>query len=139
METDSSNPASPASQGTELAPLAGIAEDHSVTQRDGKGRFITGNNGGGRPCGARSRLSELALSLVVADFAEHGHEALARLRTADPEAYLRLVLSLVPRELILQNEKKPEIDYAALNDDEITALVKDERRRRFVKVALEHC
>jgi hypothetical protein len=36
----------------------GRSSESSMTARDEKGRFLTGNNGGGRPKGSRSKLGE---------------------------------------------------------------------------------
>ena len=40
--------------------------------RDDKGRFLTGNNGGGRPRGARNRLAGELLEALADDFSQHG-------------------------------------------------------------------
>jgi len=45
--------ARPANPAKELAPLASLAGEQSVTSRDNKGRFLTGNSGGGRPKGSK--------------------------------------------------------------------------------------
>ena len=45
----------------ELAPLAGLAEAQVPAVRDDKGRFLTGNSGGGRPKGSRNRLTDTFL------------------------------------------------------------------------------
>lgn len=120
-----------------MAPLAGLAEGDAPAARDEKGRFLTGNSGGGRPKGARNRLTELFLSVIVADFAEHGADAIARLRTDDPATYLRLVGALVPRELILQREQEPNIDYAEMSFEEAGELIDAQRRRALIKRALD--
>jgi hypothetical protein len=45
-------------QANDLAPLAGLAEAQLPTARDDKGRFLSGNRGGGRPKGSRNKLTE---------------------------------------------------------------------------------
>jgi hypothetical protein len=100
--------------------------------RDDKGRFKTGNSGGGRPRGAKNKLTDLVLSVIIADFEEHGAATVARLRKTDPEMYLRLVSALVPREMILRREKEPNIDYADLTIGEVEELRITEGRRRTV-------
>lgn len=132
--TPLANPATPAN---ELAPLAGLAPGQYVSTRDANGRFITGNIGGGRPKGARNRLSDVLLSVVVDDFAEYGAEAIAQLRQGDPATYLRLVASLVPRELILQREEGPGVDYAELSEVEVVKLLEKQQRRKFIENALK--
>jgi hypothetical protein len=69
----------------------GLASDD---QRDAKGRFLTGNSGGGRPRGSRNKLTERFLDTIANDFAEHGAEAIAKIRTDDPATYLKIVGSV---------------------------------------------
>lgn len=69
-------------------------------RRRGPGRpFECGKSGNpaGRPRGSRNRVAERFLGAVLRDFAAHGDEAIRRVRTEDPAAYLRLVSSLLPR------------------------------------------
>ena len=111
-----------------------------VTAQKQRGRpFQQGQSGNpsGRPRGARNRLSEILLCIVVDDFLEHGPEAIAQLRQKDPATYLRLVASLVPRELILKQEEAPAIDYAELTDVEVVRLLEEQQRRKFVENALD--
>ncbi|MCO4054609.1 MAG: hypothetical protein HEQ16_11275 [Bosea sp.] len=88
------------------------------------------------PKGSRNKLSDVLLSVVVDDFAEHGAEAISQLRQKDPATYLRLVASLVPREMILQREEALTVDYAELTDAEIVALLEEQQRRKFIENAL---
>jgi hypothetical protein len=77
----------------------------TASERDAYGRFLTGNSGGrGRPKGSRNKLTERFLDTIANDFAKHGAEAIAKVRTEDPAMYLNIVGSLVPRELILDRE-----------------------------------
>jgi hypothetical protein len=126
-----------ANPANELAPLAGLAPGQEVSTRDANGRFLTGNIGGGRPKGVRNRLSDVLLSVVVDDFIAHGAEAFAQLRQKDPATYLRLVASLVPRELILQREEGPGVDYAELSEAEVIRLLEEQQRRKFIENALK--
>lgn len=111
-----------------------------LTGQKQRGRpFQQGQSGNpsGRPRGARNRLSEILLSVVVDDFAAFGAEALAQLRQKDPATYLRLVASLVPRELILQHEEAPVVDYAELSEAEVVRLLEEQQRRKFIENALD--
>lgn len=105
--------------------------------RDGKGRFLTGNKGGGRKKGSRNKLSEVFLNTIVEDFIEHGAEALSRLREADPATYLRIMVAILPKHLIAQFEMQPETPYEELSDDEIIELMKRAKKRRDVEKILE--
>jgi hypothetical protein len=123
---------------TVISPEGSSGADNACgTTRDERGRFKTGNIGGGRPKGARNKLSDVLLSVIVDDFAEYGADAVARLRQHDPATYLRLVASLVPRELILQREEGPAVDYAELSEAEVVRLLEEQQRRKFIENALD--
>src|SRR3569833_1174559 len=77
------------------------AADPSPPDRDQRGRFLTGNSGGGRKPGARNKLSEAFLEKLAADFQDHGGDVIVRVRTERPADYLRLVASLCPRTINL--------------------------------------
>jgi hypothetical protein len=51
--------------------------------------------------------------------------------------YLKLVRSLVSRELIARHEQAPDIDYSELTDDKIVELIEAEKRRGFVRQVLQ--
>jgi hypothetical protein len=80
----------------------------------------------------------LVFSDVIAkDFAEHGAEAIERVRQGDPVMYLRIVGSLVPRELIAKREQGPDSDYAELTEEEVIEMIEAERRRTLVQRVLK--
>lgn len=116
----SANPAIPAKPDGGLAPLVPLAGGTQPAERDGHGRFVTGNNGGGRKKGSRNRLTETFLAAIEGDFAEHGADVLEKLRTDDPAAYLRIIASLVPRGLILKREQEP--DFSDMTDEELAEM-----------------
>lgn len=69
-------------------------------EKDAKtGRFVTGNIGGGRPKGSRNKLGEAFLSDLQADWEEHGIETITRVREEKPDQYLKVVASILPKEL----------------------------------------
>lgn len=117
-------------------PIDNTPEPPARTDRDEHGRFSVGNSGGGRRKGSRNKLSETFLETVARDFAEHGAEAIERVRRDNPEAYLKIIAWLVPRELILQRETAPDFDPAELTDEELASLIEAERRRQFIFSAL---
>jgi hypothetical protein len=88
----------------------------TTSERDEHGRFLTGNSGGGRRKGSRNKPTERFLDTIASDFAEHGAEAIARVRIDDPATYLKIVGSLIPRELILQRERGPAINISDVTD-----------------------
>jgi tRNA isopentenyl-2-thiomethyl-A-37 hydroxylase MiaE len=74
----------------------------------------------------RNRLSELALQALGDDFAIHGAAVIERVRTEEPTNYLRIVASLMPRQLSVERIS-PLSDFS---DDEINELEKILRSRQ---------
>jgi hypothetical protein len=72
--------------------------------KDGKGRFVTGNIGGGRPKGARSKLGEAFIQAMHDDFQKHGPEVVAKVRDEKPDQYLKVIASILPKEFELGEE-----------------------------------
>ncbi len=67
--------------------------------KDPKGRFVSGNIGGGRPKGSRNKLGEDFIEALHDDFEQHGMAAIARTREEDPAAYVRVIAGLLPKEM----------------------------------------
>jgi hypothetical protein len=66
--------------------------------------FKPGNKLGGRPKGSRNLLGEKFLSDLLNDWEEHGAMVLAEVRENDPTQYVKVVASILPREIKLENE-----------------------------------
>jgi hypothetical protein len=75
-------------------------------------------NGGGRPAGARNRLSTAFLMAMAKDFEVHGEAAIRVVRTEKPDVYLRCIASIIPKEFAIQDAKIGE-----LGDEEIAGLL----------------
>jgi hypothetical protein len=80
-------------------------------------RFEPGNPGGGRPRGAKNRLHRAFIDALHDDFQEHGPAAIRICRTEDPTNYLRVIASILPRELTI------ETAAADLTYDELEVLI----------------
>ncbi|MEY9525605.1 hypothetical protein ABIF70_006746 [Bradyrhizobium japonicum] len=115
----------------------GMAASDVVSTRDGQGRFLTGNSGGGRRKGSRNRLTERFLDTIADDFAEHGADAIAKVRLNDPIAYLKIVGSLVPRDLILRREESPAINPGDITDEELVDFIEERRRQKSIEGILK--
>jgi hypothetical protein len=111
--------------------------DATISERDNHGRFLTGNSGGGRRKGSRNKLTERFLDTVANDFAEHGAEAIAKVRVDDPATYLKIVGALIPRELIMQREESPAINSAEITDEELVEFIDQRRRQKMVEEVLK--
>jgi len=80
-------------------------------------QFKPGQSGnpGGKPVGSRNRLQGDLMRALSEDFAAHGKAAIAQCRTEKPDVYLRIVASLMPKEL---EAKRP---LEGLTDEELEA------------------
>src|SRR5216684_5269285 len=79
--------------------------------------FAPGNPGGARPRGAKNRLHRAFVEALHADFKEHGAAAIRICRMENPTNYLRVIASILPRELTI------ETAAADLTDDELEAMI----------------
>lgn len=72
-------------------------------------KFKPGESGNpaGRPRGARSKLGEAFIADMLADWSEHGQAAIATVRQGDPTQYVKVVASILPKEV---NVKVNEFD-----------------------------
>lgn len=80
-------------------------------------------NPGGSVKGAKKNRSALAnkfFRALLADFEEHGVKAIEMVRTTDAPAYLRVLASVMPKELEINNETRELTDEQLA--DIITAL-----------------
>jgi DUF1009 family protein len=66
-------------------------------------RFKPGQSGnpGGKPVGARNGLNTSFLNALSKDFEAHGAKAIQDCREQDPSAYVKVVASLLPKEVDL--------------------------------------
>jgi hypothetical protein len=90
-----------------------------ASQQDEKtGRFLPGNSGfGGRPKGARNKLTTEFFDDFYAAWQKHGAEALKKVAETSPRDFVRAAAMLMPKEFEL---KSP---LAELSDAELTDLI----------------
>lgn len=74
----------------------------------------------GRPLGARNKLGEAFIKALEADFEAHGVAAIVKVREEKPDQYLKVIASLMPKELNLNIN-----DAESLTDDEIIARIRN--------------
>jgi hypothetical protein len=77
-------------------------------------RFKPGNPG--RPKGSRNKLGEDFIRALSEDFATHGPAVIEKVRTDKPDAYLKIVASLLPKDINLNVRPLEE-----LSDDQLLA------------------
>jgi hypothetical protein len=79
-------------------------------------RFEPGNPG--RPKGSRNRLGEAFIQALANDFDEHGVAAIATVREDRPHEYLKVVASLLPKQVEIK-----EGAFDGIGDEELSALI----------------
>jgi hypothetical protein len=72
-------------------------------------------NPGGKPVGARNRLQGRFIAALADDFDRHGAAAVAAMREKDPSGYIRVIASLMPKEVEIGRVLE------GLTDDELAA------------------
>jgi hypothetical protein len=86
-------------------------------------RFKPGHSGNpaGRPKGSRNKISEKLLEALATDFDAYGKDVIEKVRSDRPADYLKIVASLVPKQMEiedLRSNRKAE----DLSDDELAAI-----------------
>lgn len=70
----------------------------------------------GRPKGARSKLGEAFIEAMYQDFQEHGTGVIEKVRNEKPDQYLKVIASILPKELTVNTTALGE-----MSDDELAA------------------
>lgn len=83
--------------------------------RDAKGRFGPGNPG--KPKGARHALGEAFIQALHDDFDKHGVETIQKVRTEKPDAYVKVIASLLPKEFKIET-------VSDLTDEQLDARIR---------------
>jgi hypothetical protein len=83
--------------------------------------FLPGQSGNpaGRKTGSRVKLSEAFLAALCEDFAEHGRETIERVRCEKPDAYLKVIASLLPKQIDVAVDP-----FDGMTDENLVALIK---------------
>ena len=97
-----------------------------------RNRFLPGNDGhgGGRPLGSRNKLQGDFLKALAVDFAEHGAGVIKIARIEKPIEYLKVIASVLPKELVLEQSVLTDI-----SDEELAAHISILQRIQAGKVA----
>ena len=75
-------------------------------------------NPAGRPRGSRNRLGEAFVDDLCADWKENGPQVIVAVRKDDPSTYLRVIASILPKELAVTKATLDDI-----SDDELLELL----------------
>ena len=84
--------------------------------------FAKGNPG--RPKGSRNKLGEAFIAALHDDFLAHGPETIVTVREEKPDQYLKVIASLLPKEMNLNVNDT----FSEMTDDELA-----ERARRLAR------
>ena len=91
------------------------AERADIATRIKPGQVL---NPKGRPKGSRNQLGEDFISALQADFKQHGTEVIAEVRETKPSDYLKVVASILPKEINVNKTALQE-----LSDDELAGIL----------------
>lgn len=75
-------------------------------------------NPSGRPKGTRNKLGEAFIKALHADFEEHGPKVIETVRIEKPDQYLKVVASILPKELTVNTSALGD-----MSDDELVAVL----------------
>jgi hypothetical protein len=76
------------------------SQNKDLDGRDEKtGRFLSGNNGGGRQKGSRNKLAGAFVDALYAEFQENGADVIKRVARDEPAQFLRVIAQVLPKEL----------------------------------------
>jgi hypothetical protein len=100
-----------------VVPVASV-----VLERTPGGQFAKGQSGNpaGKRRGARNRLSSELVYDFSEDWQKHGAGVIAKVRLADPVAYLSIATRLVPREFLIDTGGG---DVLQMSDEDLIAVV----------------
>lgn len=78
--------------------------------------FQPGNPG--RPKGSRNKLGEHFIAALHDDFQAHGVKAIEAVRTEKPHEYLKVIASILPKQLEIKDSA-----FDGISDEQLSAIV----------------
>lgn len=90
-------------------------ENTAGNGRDEKGRFGPGNPG--KPKGSRHKLGEAFIQALHDDFEKHGVSTIEKVRDEKPDAYVKVIASLLPKEFKIET-------VSELTDEQLDARIR---------------
>jgi hypothetical protein len=107
------------------APAAPTDNGGKKVTRNARGQIQPGSvlNPTGRPKSARSKLSESFIAALAKDFEENGQRAIRSVRMSKPGEYLRVIASIVPKQVETEDEDGNAVGVALITKGAIEALI----------------
>lgn len=90
--------------------------DNTPAKRPWGKPFQPGNPG--RPKGSRNKLGEAFIQAMHEDFLEHGKDVIETVRLEKPDQYLKVVASILPKELNIKTDA-----FDNITDEQLAAIV----------------
>jgi hypothetical protein len=131
--TEPTIPFGPSQHSPTIAVSTAEQQPEPVAQAPVRGRpFKKGQSGNpkGRPKGSRNRLTDSVLKKIAEDFAAHSDEVLERVRNEEPALYLKFIISLLPRELVMQFEQNRSSEASQLTTEELMSLAQIRQQQK---------
>jgi hypothetical protein len=75
-------------------------------------------NPAGRKTGSRIKLSEAFLAALCEDFVAHGRDTIERVRVEKPDAYVKVIASILPRQLEVSASP-----FDGISDEDLEAII----------------
>lgn len=96
------------------------AADNNADKKQIGRPFVLGQvaNPAGRPKGSRNKLGEVFIQALHADFEAHGEKVIEAVRKDKPAEYLKVVASLLPKQVEIR-----EGAFDGVDDEQLAALV----------------
>jgi hypothetical protein len=105
-----------------------VSEAPEATRKKQTGAppFKPGQSGNpnGRPKGSRNKLGEEFIQKLYADFQEHGEAAIVQVRQERPDAYLKVIAGILPKELKITNESDLTDDQLIERIQQLDAIIR---------------
>lgn len=103
-----------------MAKVKAADTETAASKHSGLVPFKPGQSGNpaGRPKGARNKLGEAFVQALHDSFQLHGPETIETVRTERPHEYLKVVASLLPKQIEVK-----EAAFDGVSDEELAALV----------------
>lgn len=86
--------------------------------KDAKGRFVSGNIGGGRPKGSRNLLAEMFWSDLHDAWKAKGKQAIDDMIRDKPGDFVKVVASQMPKEFLMKSANLDDV-----SDDELADII----------------